>query len=85
MALATALMDLQKWEEAEQALQRASRLIRDPKALFALGGIYWRQTKNLEAEKELKEGLRLEPRSARSRSACLLADRFRDQNQQEAR
>jgi tetratricopeptide (TPR) repeat protein len=66
LALGTALMDLQRWPEAEQALQRALEI--DPgtaNALFALGEIYYRQSKSAEAEKTLKQGLALAPRSAR--------------------
>jgi Flp pilus assembly protein TadD len=66
LALGTALMDLQRWPEAERALQRALEIDpMTPNALFALGQIYYRQSKSAEAEKTLKEGLALAPRSAR--------------------
>jgi len=73
LALGTAYMDLQKWEEAERALRLALTI--DPSAanaLFALGEIYRRQAKIIEAERKLKEGLALEPRSARGHLALAL-------------
>jgi tetratricopeptide (TPR) repeat protein len=73
LALGTAYMDLQKWEEAERALRLALTI--DPSAanaLFALGEIYRRQAKIIEAEKKLKEGLALDPHSARGHLALAL-------------
>jgi tetratricopeptide (TPR) repeat protein len=67
LALGTALMDVQKWSEAERALRQALEI--DPKtanALFALGEIYFRQSKNAEAETAFQQGLVLAPRSARA-------------------
>ena len=53
LALGTAYMDIQKWDEAERVLRVALTI--DPgaaNALFALGEIYRRQAKTVEAEED---------------------------------
>jgi len=70
LRLGTAYMDLQQWDQAEQALRKALEI--DPKtvnASFALGEIYLRHKKYDEAEKVLQQGLSVEPKSARAHLA----------------
>jgi tetratricopeptide (TPR) repeat protein len=62
--LGAAYMDLQQWDKAELAFQKALEI--DPKGsntLFALGEIYFREKKNDQAEKILLEGLKIQDRS----------------------
>ena len=64
LRLGAVYMDLQQWDNAEQALKRALEI--NPKtvnAYLALGEVYWRQKKYGEAEKALKDGLIIEDRS----------------------
>ena len=64
LRLGTVYMDLQQWDNAEQALHRALEI--DPEAvnaLFALGEIYLRQKKDQDAEKVLLRGLQIEDHS----------------------
>jgi len=64
LRLGAVYMDLQQWENAEQALKRALEI--NPKtvnAYLALGEVYWRQKKYGEAEKALEDGLVIEDRS----------------------
>jgi tetratricopeptide (TPR) repeat protein len=64
LKLGAAYMDLQQWDNAEQALKRALEI--NPKtanAYFALGEVYLRQKKYAEAEKALRDGLIIENRS----------------------
>lgn len=64
LKLGGAYMDLQQWDNAEQALKRALEI--NPKtvnAYLALGEVYLRQKKYSEAEKALRDGLIIEDRS----------------------
>ena len=64
LKLGAAYMDLQQWDNAEQALKRALEI--NPKtvnAYLALGEVYAREKKYSEAEKALRDGLILEDRS----------------------
>lgn len=64
LKLGAAYMDLQQWDNAEQALKRALEI--NPKtanAYLALGEVYSRQKKYSEAEKALRDGLIIEDRS----------------------
>lgn len=64
LKLGAAYMDLQQWDNAEQALKRALEI--NPKtvnAYLALGEVYLRQKKYSEAEKALRDGLMVEARS----------------------
>jgi hypothetical protein len=64
LKLGAAYMDLQQWDNAEQALKRALEI--NPKtvnAYLALGEVYSRQKKYSEAEKSLRDGLIIEVRS----------------------
>jgi tetratricopeptide (TPR) repeat protein len=64
LRLGTIYMDLQQWDNAEQALHKALEI--DPEAvnaLFALGEIYLRQKKDQDAEKVLLQGLQIEDHS----------------------
>ena len=64
LKLGTALMDLEQWDKAEQAL--LATIEAEPKAsnaLFALSEIYLRQNKLAEAEKVLVQGLALQDQS----------------------
>jgi Flp pilus assembly protein TadD len=64
LRLGTVYMDLQQWNNAEQALHKALEI--DPEAvnaLFALGEIYLRQKKDQDAEKVLLRGLLIEDHS----------------------
>ena len=64
LKLGAAYMDLQQWDNAEQALKRALEI--NPKtvnAYLALGEVYSRQKKYSEAEKSLRDGLIIEDRS----------------------
>jgi len=64
IALGTAYMDLELWENAERVLNKTLEL--DPaaaNAMFALGEIYLRQKRNDEAEKLLLQGLKLDAKS----------------------
>jgi len=66
LKLGTALMDLEQWEKAEQALRTTLEM--DPQAaiaLFALSEIYLRQNKVSDAEKVVTQGLAIEDRSFR--------------------
>jgi tetratricopeptide (TPR) repeat protein len=57
-------MDLQQWDQAEQALKRAIEINpRTVNAYIALGEVYSRQKRYSEAEKALKDGLLIEDRS----------------------
>ena len=70
LKLGAAYMDLQQWDNAEQALKRALEI--NPKtvnAFLALGEVYSHQKKYSEAEKALREGLIIEDRSWRGHFA----------------
>jgi cytochrome c-type biogenesis protein CcmH/NrfG len=64
LRLGAVYMDMQQWDNAEQALKRAIEI--NPKtanAYLALGEIYFQQKKYSEAEQVLREGLMIEDRS----------------------
>jgi tetratricopeptide (TPR) repeat protein len=64
LKLGATYMDLQQWDNAEQALKRALEI--NPKtvnAYLALGEVYAHQKKYSEAEKALRDGLIIENRS----------------------
>ena len=64
LKLGATYMDLQQWDNAEQALKRALEI--NPKtvnAYLALGEVYAHQKKYSEAEKALRDGLIIEDRS----------------------
>ncbi len=64
LKLGAAYMDLQQWDNAEQALKRTLEI--NPKtvnAYLALGEVYARQKKYSAAEKALTDGLMIEHRS----------------------
>jgi predicted negative regulator of RcsB-dependent stress response len=64
LKLGATYMDLQQWDNAEQALKRALEI--NPKtvnAYLALGEVYAHQRKYSEAEKALRDGLIIEDRS----------------------
>lgn len=64
LKLGAVYMDLQQWDQAEQALKHALEM--NPKtinAYFALGEVYLRQKKYSEAEKVFSSGLLIEDRS----------------------
>lgn len=63
LKLGLAYMDLQQWDQAEQALKRTLEI--NPKAItayLALGDVYSRQKKYSEAEKILRDALLIEDR-----------------------
>lgn len=60
-----ALAHLERWNEAEGALQQGSRLApRDPRFPVELAGIAFRQKRNALAERHLRAALRLDPGDA---------------------
>lgn len=64
LKLATAHMDLNEWNEAEQVLVEANKAHpQNPNLLFALGELYLQQKKTADAERVLQRGLEVEPRS----------------------
>ena len=64
LKLATTHMDLGQWAEAEKVLVAANQDHPDnPNLLFALGELYLQQKKTDDAERVLRSGLQLEPRS----------------------
>jgi tetratricopeptide (TPR) repeat protein len=64
LKLGAVYMDLQQWDNAEQALKRAIEINpRTVNAYLALGEVYSRQKKYSEAEKALTSGLLIEDRS----------------------
>jgi lipopolysaccharide biosynthesis regulator YciM len=64
LKLGAAYMDLQQWDNAEQALKRALEInAKTVNAYLALGEVYSRQKKYPEAEKALRDGLIIEDRS----------------------
>ena len=64
LLLGTTLMDLRRWEKAEEALRRTREIKPDSApALFSLGEVYWRQKRYDEAEKTLQQGLKLDDKS----------------------
>jgi tetratricopeptide (TPR) repeat protein len=85
--LGTAYMDLGQWEKAEQSLKRTVEL--DPKAAnasLALGELYLKQNKDVEAEKSLLQGLQIEDRSFQghlslARAYWSIASKTKDETQ----
>jgi Tfp pilus assembly protein PilF len=64
LLLATAWMDLRKWEAAEEELRKAGSIKTENAAvMLALGEVYWRQKRSAEAEKVLLAGLKLDDKS----------------------
>jgi tetratricopeptide (TPR) repeat protein len=64
LLLGTTLMDLRRWDEAEETLRRTLEIKPDSApALFSLGEVYWRQKRYDEAEKTLQRGLKLDEKS----------------------
>ncbi|MDQ2974515.1 MAG: tetratricopeptide repeat protein [Acidobacteriota bacterium] len=64
LLLGTTLMDLRRWEKAEETLRRTLKIKPDSaSALLALGEVYWRQKRNDEAEKTLQQGLKLDDKA----------------------
>jgi tetratricopeptide (TPR) repeat protein len=65
LLLGTAQMDLERWKDAQEALQHTVALDdKAPGALLALGTCYNEEQKFSEAEKPLVQGLKLDPNSA---------------------
>lgn len=64
LLLGTTLMDLRRWEKAEDTLRRALELKPDSApAMLSLGEAYWRQKRYVESEKTLLDGLELDEKS----------------------
>lgn len=64
LLLGATLMDLRRWEKAEEALRRTREIKPDSApTLFSLGEVYWRQKRYDLAEKTLLDGLKLDDQS----------------------
>ena len=64
LLLGMALIDLKEWEKAEKALLRAGEIRpQNATAMIYLGEVYWRQKRNADAERTLREGLKLDQKS----------------------
>jgi tetratricopeptide (TPR) repeat protein len=64
LLLGTTLMDLRRWEKAEDTLRRTLEIKPDSApALLSLGEVFWRRKRFDEAEKTLLEGLKLDENS----------------------
>lgn len=64
LLLGMAFIDLKDWEKAEKALLRAEDIRpQNATAMIYLGEVYWRQKRNADAERSLREGLKLDQKS----------------------
>jgi len=64
LLLGMAFIDLKEWEKAEKALLRAVEIRpQNATAMIYLGEVYWRQKRNADAERVLRDGLKLDQKS----------------------